>query len=132
MKLLALNKIALACYFVFLLLMAYMYYYSGHLFYAVIPDKIAGTPFVVAVGAIGPLLLMLGIIRFLLLKLVGRKYFAIHIQHFIIPFLISIVGLSHFLWTGIILSLVGGVMVALELLVSCYKASALLKAPRQS
>src|SRR6186997_3426315 len=101
MKLIALNKIALACYFAFLLLMAYMYYYSGHVFYAVIPDKIAGTPFVVAVGAIGPLLLILGIIRFLLLKLAGRKYFSIHLQHFVIPFLISIVGLSQFVWVGI-------------------------------
>lgn len=123
------KKSRLFLYWVSLVLLMFLYYVIIDSLYSHIQINItAGEMVGVQLTAVFvvPLTLALGFIRFWLLKPVNQRQCLLDIPYFAIPVLIIIACFAAWIWVGIILSVLAGVLIVYEFIRSIIKVESLL------
>jgi len=121
------KRTRLIFYWAILVLLVFLYYSIGDIFYSTIPVNIQGTmSLLVVVYIIVPLTLVLGFVRLWLLKPVDQRQRFFDIAYFAIPVLIIVACFATWIWVGIILSTLAGILILYEFITSIIKSGSLL------
>ncbi len=104
------KKASLIFYWTVLVLLIFLYYNIVDIYYRTISDD--GLPLLMVVYVIVPLMLVLGMVRLWLLKPVNQRQRLLDIPYFVIPVLIVFACFVAPIWVGIVLSVIGGVLIA--------------------
>ena len=118
------RKSRLIFYWAILVLLLFLYYSIGDIFYSTISSD--GLPLLMIVYVIGPLTVILAVLRLWLLKPVNQRQRLLDIWYFAIPVLILIGCYIPWVWSGIILSAVAGVLIVYEFIRSIIKMDSML------
>lgn len=113
------KKSMLIFYWAILFLLMFLYFSIGDIFYSIISAD--GLPLLMVVYVIAPLTLVLGFVRLWLLKPVNQRQRLLDIPYFAIPVLIIISCFAIWIWVGILLSVLGGVLIVYEFIRSIIK-----------
>jgi len=118
------KKSRLIFYWAILVLLLFLYYSIGDIFHSTISSD--GLPLLMIVYVIGPLTLVLALLRLWLLKPVNQRQRLLDIGYFTIPVLIIIACYTPWVWPGIILSALAGVLIVYEFIKSIIKIDSML------
>ena len=117
------KKSRLIFYWAILVLLLFLYYSIGDIFYSIISAD--GLPLLMVVYVIAPLTLVLAFIRLWLLKPVNHRSRLLDVLHFGIPVLIIVACFAAWIWVGIMLSALAGILIAYEFVMSVTKSDRL-------
>lgn len=106
------KKIRLIFYWAILVLLLFLYYSIGDIFYSTFSSD--GLPLLMVVYVIAPIILVLAFVRLWLLKPVNPRQRLFDVLYFTIPVLIIIACFGTWVWVGIILSTLAGVLIVYE------------------
>jgi hypothetical protein len=118
------KKSRLIFYLAVLVLLLFLYYSIGDIFYSIISAD--GLPLLMVVYVIAPLTLVLGFIRLWLLKPVNQRSRLLDFLYFIMPVMIIIACFAAWIWAGIILSVLAGALIGYEFIRSIIKMNTML------
>lgn len=118
------KKTRLIFYWAILGLLIFLYYSIGDIFYSTISSD--GLPLLMIVYVIAPLTLILGFIRLWLLKPLNHRSRLFDVPYFAIPVLMIVACFAAWIWAGIILSVLAGVLIAYEFIKSIVKMDSML------
>jgi len=106
------KKTRLFFYWFILVLLIFLYYSIGDIFYSTISAD--ALPLLMIAYVIAPLIIVLGLVRLWLLKPVSRRSRILDVAYFVLPVLIIIACFALQFWMGIILSALAGGLIAYE------------------
>jgi hypothetical protein len=118
------KKSRLIFYWAILVMLMFLYYSIADIFYSTISSD--GLPLLMVVYVIAPLILVLTSVRLWLLKPVNQRQRLFDVPYFAIPVLLIIACFAAWIWVGIILSALAGVLIVYEFIGSITKTNSLL------
>ncbi len=121
------KKTRLVFYWFILVLLVFLYYVIIDALYADIGTDISERQLVPQlVASINlPMIIVLGLVRLWLLKLLSQRSRILDVPYFVLPVLIIIASFAEQLWAGIILSALAGGLIAYEFIRSIIKKDSL-------